>query len=45
MEQFEIALIVLGGLLVVGALLSGFVRRSFLSLVALYADRAAVSVR
>ncbi len=36
MEQFAIAMIVLGGLLIVGALLSGFVRRSFLSLVALY---------
>ncbi len=45
MEQFEIALIVLGGLLVVVALPSGVVRRSFLPLTALYADRTAVSVR
>ena len=36
METFEIALIVLGGLLVLGALLSGYVKRSFLSLTALY---------
>ena len=32
----DVALLVLGGLLVVGALLSGLARRSFLSLVALY---------
>ena len=36
METFEIALIVLGALLVIGALISGFVNRSFLSLTALY---------
>ena len=36
METFEIALIVLGALLVIGALLSGYVKRSFLSLTALY---------
>lgn len=36
METFEIALIVLGALLVIGALLSGVVKRSFLSLTALY---------
>ncbi len=36
MENFEIALIVLGALLVIGALLSGYVKRSFLSLTALY---------
>ncbi|MSX02733.1 MAG: hypothetical protein F2813_06185 [Actinobacteria bacterium] len=36
MDNFDIALIVLGGLLVVGALLSGVAKRSFLSLTALY---------
>lgn len=36
METFEIALIVLGALLVIGALISGYVNRSFLSLTALY---------
>ncbi len=36
MEQFQIGMIVLGGLLVGGALLSGLARRSFLSLTALY---------
>lgn len=36
MEQFQIGMVVLGGLLVVGALLSGLARRSFLSLTALY---------
>jgi len=35
-ETFEIALIVLGALLVIGALISGYVNRSFLSLTALY---------
>ena len=36
MEQFQIGMIVLGALLVGGALLSGLARRSFLSLTALY---------
>ena len=36
MEEFQIGLIALGGLLVVGALLSGLTHRSFLSLTALY---------
>lgn len=36
MDAFHIATIVLGGLLVVGALLSGLTNRSFLSLTALY---------
>ena len=36
METFEIALVVLGALLVIGALISGYVNRSFLSLTALY---------
>jgi sodium/hydrogen antiporter len=34
--QFQISLLVLGGLLVVGALVSGIARRSFLSLTALF---------
>ena len=36
MDAFQIAMIVLGGLLVIGALLSGLTNRSFLSLTALY---------
>jgi NhaP-type Na+/H+ or K+/H+ antiporter len=36
-HHFQIALLVLGGLLVLGALLSGLARRSFLSLTALFA--------
>jgi NhaP-type Na+/H+ or K+/H+ antiporter len=35
-EEFQIAMIALGGLLVIGALLSGLTNRSFLSLTALY---------
>ncbi len=36
MNEFQIAMIALGGLLVIGALLSGLTNRSFLSLTALY---------
>src|SRR6266540_4227035 len=36
MEEFERSLAVLGGLLVVGALLAGLARRSFLSLAAVF---------
>ena len=42
MDQFETALLVLGSLLVVGALLSGIAQRSFLSLTALFVAAGAV---
>lgn len=36
MDQFQISMIVLGALLILGALISGRIRRSFLSLTAIY---------